>query len=207
MILDSSVFTEVKDSSVLKPISFLFESHCGLVIFIWWALTPRKLSKVLSGNFTINCFLGFSSFSSVAFPNVPQYCSANCASRQRKFERNFLCSFSDIASSESVSFQSLKKGVLSKRSLSEPSVSLPVVLLQCYQHTYLSWLLRWALRCLCDGFLYQRPKLSLPTGRQRGWSRPFLFCDECDFRRELCCSPNFRAEIGLEKNNRTFFFF
>lgn len=65
---------------------------------------------------------------------------------------------------QNISFQSSEKGVPSKKgSLSKPWVSLRRIFLQCYQQTSLFSLLWWALRYVCEGFLYLQPKLSLPT--------------------------------------------
>lgn len=72
-----------------QTISFLQESSFVLIIFPWQALTPLKLSKALSGNFTINhVFRGLLSF--CCFPQ--HWTFANCPSQQRKWELNFSAS-------------------------------------------------------------------------------------------------------------------
>lgn len=170
----------------------------------WWFLFDEQLLPgSLSGNFTVSYFLGFSSFPSVAFPSVPQGCFANCASRQRKRSVTFFTALEKSLPQSLFRSSLWKKEFPPRRQVflsPKPQYDIPSVL---SAHISLLIALISTQRCLCEGFLYQWPKLSLPTGRQRRCSRPFLFRDERDFWRELCCSPNFMSEIVLEKNKRT----
>lgn len=72
--LDSSVFTEVKISSVSVWNHFipLWELLCAHY-FCLMTTYSQGAGQSLSANFTINLFLGFPSFPCIAFPNVPQY--------------------------------------------------------------------------------------------------------------------------------------